>query len=220
SRWYQWIVDGRPILYYLDSSSRAAEGLKSAFGAFSNPIVCWAGLPALLLCAAQSFRRKWSKGAFFLLSALCAAASLIFVDGILSPALTAAVRTRNLLLLLLGILLYLGFGVFAVRSFPRCSAKALFILVGYLSQLVPWLAIGRTTFEYHYFPSILFLVLALCYVMNDLLERRTRGGRIAVYSLTGGAVLCYAAFYPVLTGLFVPAWYTTNLLQWLPSWPF
>ncbi|MEG0765326.1 MAG: glycosyltransferase family 39 protein, partial [Pseudoflavonifractor sp.] len=158
SRWYQWIVDGRPILYYLDGDSRSLEGLKSAFGAFSNPIVCWAGLLSMLSVGVQAVRR-------------------------------------------------------------RCG-KALFIVVGYLSQLVPWMAIGRTTFEYHYFPSILFLVLAIAYLMHDLLARGRKADRQVVYALTGSAVFCYAAFYPVLTGIFVPTWYTTNLLQWLPSWPF
>ena len=47
----------------------------------------------------------------------------------------------------------------------RC-ARALFIVIGYLAQLVPWFFIGRITFAYHYFPSILFLVLALAYVFR------------------------------------------------------
>ena len=34
------------------------------------------------------------------------------------------------------------------------------------------------------------------------------------------AVCLYAAFYPVLIGLMVPTWYTSDLLKWFPSWPF
>lgn len=101
----------------------------------------------------------------------------------------------------------------------RCG-KAAFIVVGYFSQLGPWLLISRTLFAYHYFPSILFLVLALAYVMNDLAERRARGWRWAVYGTTAAAAGLYAAFYPVLIGLEVPVWYTSNFLRWLPSWPF
>ena len=33
-------------------------------------------------------------------------------------------------------------------------------------------------------------------------------------------VLLFAAFYPVLTGVRTPTWYTTGLLKWFPSWPF
>ena len=53
----------------------------------------------------------------------------------------------------------------------RRSGRALFIFIGYLAQLVPWFFIGRITFAYHYFPSVLFLVLALCYVFHTLAER-------------------------------------------------
>ena len=68
--------------------------------------------------------------------------------------------------------------------------------------------ISRTTFAYHYFPSMLFLTLALAYVMDGLVERAPKGWRLAVFGLTGSTVAVYAAFYPVLIGLAVPAWYT------------
>lgn len=173
SRWYQWIVDGRPILYYLDSNQAASTGLKTAFGAFNNPIVSWAGLLAIL--------------------------TLIF-----RPLVDWIRRRRG------------G----ATPGLSALDGKALFILVGYFSQLVPWMLIFRTTFAYHYFPSMLFLTLALAYVMDGLIERAPEGWRWAVFGLTGSAVAAYAAFYPVLIGLTVPAWYTTNFLRWLPSWPF
>lgn len=44
SKWYQWLLDIRPILYYLEYFG---DGTKSAFGAFSNPLVCWGGLLAM-----------------------------------------------------------------------------------------------------------------------------------------------------------------------------
>ena len=71
----------------------------------------------------------------------------------------------------------------------------------------------------HYFPSILFLCFAIAYVYNDLFEMGLPWMRRSVYAMTGTAVVLYAAFYPVLIGLMVPRWYTSNLLQWLPSWP-
>ena len=44
SRWYQWMLDVRPILYYLQHYS---DGTRSSFGAFLNPVLCWGGLIAL-----------------------------------------------------------------------------------------------------------------------------------------------------------------------------
>ncbi len=156
SRWYQWLFNIRPILYYLDWQS--VPGMKSAFGAFLNPVVCWGGLLAMI--------------------------------------------------------------TMAVRLVRRHCGVALFILVGYLSQLLPWMLIERTTFAYHYFPSMIFLVMALAYVYNEVLESQLVHRTKMVYAMTGGAVVLYALFYPVLTGVMVPTWYGTNLLQWLSSWPF
>ena len=91
--------------------------------------------------------------------------------------------------------------------------------MGYLSQLLPWMFIGRTTFEYHYFPSTLFLVLALGLVLDEFIQRlpEVEGAGVRPHRRVGGL---FIAFYPVLTGLMVPVWYTSGLLKWLPSWPF
>lgn len=158
SRWYQWIVDGRPILYYLDRTVGGNPAVRAAFACFNNPVVAWAGLLAVVSVAVQAVRQR--------------------------------------------------------------SGKALFLVVGYLSQLVPWLFISRTTFEYHYFPSTLFLVLCLAYVLDGIAERRRAKWRLAVYGTTGTAVFLYAAFYPVLIGLPIPVWYASNCLKWFYSWPF
>lgn len=156
SRWYQWLFDIRPILYYMDND---VAGYTTRFAAFVNPVVCWGGLLAVASCAVQAVRR-------------------------------------------------------------RC-ARALFIFIGYLAQLVPWFFIGRITFAYHYFPSVLFLVLALCYVFHTLAEREKMvNWKPAMFAVTGGAVGLYALFYPVLVGIQIPTWYSNNVLGWFPSWPF
>ena len=155
SRWYQWIVDARPILYFREQD--LFPGKKALFCAFDNPVVSWTGLLCVVLTDIETFRKK--------------------------------------------------------------SAQALFIFIGYFSQLAPWMLIFRITFAYHYFPSMLFLVFAIAYAMDGILERNKAGAHLAVYGLTGLAVGLYAAFYPVLIGLYVPKWYTWNFLRWFPSWP-
>lgn len=156
SRWYQWLFDARPILYYMDNS---VSGVTTRFAAFVNPVVCWGGLLAVLAC---------------------------------------------------------GF-----HGIVRRSGRALFILIGYLAQLVPWFFIGRITFAYHYFPATLFLILALCFVFHTLAEKEDLvRWRPPVYALTGGAVALYALFYPVLVGITYPTWYGACVLKWFPAWPF
>ena len=155
SRWYQWVVNGRPILYY-----RSYDGdLKSAFAAFGNPVVWWGGFVAMIAMAVRLVRRR---------------------DG-----------------------------------------KSLFILIGYLSQLLPWVAISRIVFAYHYFPSTLFLVMALAHVFNTMLERKQGTYKLAVYGFTASAGALFAMFYPSLTGVYAPIWYFSIILRWIPgAWPF
>ncbi len=157
SYWYQWIVDGRPILYYRDLDYADTQGIKSLFAAFNNPLVSWGGLLSFIAVFIQTCRRKCGKG--------------------------------------------------------------LFIVIAMLAQFIPWLGIGRTLFAYHYFPTILFLVFAIAYLMDDMLTRRRKGCRLAVYGFTGAATALYAMFYPVLVGLYTPLWYNQWFLRWFPSWP-
>ena len=150
SRWWQWLLDLRPILYYLSYG----DGTVSTIGAFVNPLLCWGGLLALPVLAYRAWKRD---------------------------------RT------------------------------ALFILVGYLAQVLPWVFISRLTFEYHYFAATLFLVLALGYVFDRL---RRHGYLGIVYAFTAANGVLFALFYPVLTGVTIPRDYAWNVLKWLPDWPF
>ena len=150
SRWWQWLLDLRPILYYLSYG----DGTVSTIGAFVNPLLCWGGLLALPVLAYR-----------------------------------AAKRDRT----------------------------ALFLLVGYLAQVLPWVFISRLTFEYHYFAATLFLVLALGYVFDRL---RQRGYLGIVYAFTAANGVLFALFFPVLTGVTIPRDYAWNVLKWLPDWPF
>ena len=101
----------------------------------------------------------------------------------------------------------------------RHDKTALFILVGYLAQLLPWVFVTRVVFEYHYFPSSVFLVLALGHVFRTV-ELRHAHPRRVVISFAVVAVVLFAAFYPALSGLRVPRSYDLKFLKWLGTWPF
>ncbi len=154
SVWWQWILDVRPILYYLHYFP---DGTESSIAAWLNPMLCWAGLLAMLC------------------------------------------------------MLYLA--VF------RLDRAALFILIGYLAQLLPWVFVTRVVFEYHYFPSSVFLVLALGRVFRAV-ELGHRRPRRVILSFTAVTVAVFAVFYPALSGLRVPRWYDLSFLKWLGTWPF
>lgn len=67
SYWYQWIFDGRPILYYRDLD---VAGVKSLFASFNNPLVSWLGLLSFFAVAIQTVRRKCGRGLFILIAIL------------------------------------------------------------------------------------------------------------------------------------------------------
>jgi len=156
SVWWQWILDARPILYYLENFD---DGTKSAFGAFGNPLFWWTGILAIIACV-------WS-----------------------------AVKRKN--------------------------AIALFILIGFLSQLLPWVFVTRLTFAYHYFPSTVFLALAVSLMFYEIEKAWGRAGRLAAIGFTAAALVMFALFYPVLTGLRASTAYTNGWLRWFNgSYPF
>jgi dolichyl-phosphate-mannose-protein mannosyltransferase len=154
SEWYKWIFDIRPILYYLDYFD---DGTRSSFGAFVNPLLCWAGLISLF------------------------------------------------------VLIY--------TSIFRRDKTATFILVGYLAQLLPWILVKRLTFEYHYFPCTVFLLLSLGYSFK-LIRTGNRRWRLYLGGFAALSAALYILFYPALSGLVVDNATASKLLDWLPTWPF
>jgi dolichyl-phosphate-mannose--protein O-mannosyl transferase len=83
------------------------------------------------------------------------------------------------------------------RSFP-----AAVILLGFITQYLPWSQISRVIFMYHMFGGLIFMVLALAFVLAQIAERLRAPGRLAlVGSFLGVAVLFFLYFYPIWTGL-------------------
>ena len=154
SRWWQWMLDIRPILYYLDY---LPDGRHVSIGAIVNPLLCWGGFIAMFCMAYLAF----------------------------------AERDRT----------------------------ALFILVGYLAQLLPWLLVKRVVFEYHYFPDTVFLLLALGYMLRTAQLWHPEWKRILL-SFTGVSVVLFVVYYPVLAGYPIERWFGDRFLNWLGSWPF
>ena len=64
SHWYQWLLDARPILYYLNYFG---DGTKSAFGAFNNPLLSWGGLLAVGATLCLGVQEKDKKALFIAL---------------------------------------------------------------------------------------------------------------------------------------------------------
>lgn len=83
------------------------------------------------------------------------------------------------------------------KSFP-----ATVILIGFITQWLPWAPITRVLFMYHMFGGLIFMVLALAFVLTQIAQKLQGRGR---WFLVGGhlglTVLLFAYFYPLWTGL-------------------
>jgi len=76
SRWYQWMLNIRPILYYL---KYYPDGTRSSFGAFLNPALCWGGLVSLFALGYTAVARRDKRAAFILIGYFAQLLPWVFV---------------------------------------------------------------------------------------------------------------------------------------------
>ena len=77
SRWYQWLLDIRPILYYLEYFP---DGTRSAICAFLNPLLCWGGLLSLFVLGYEALFRDDRRAGFILLGFLAQLLPWVFIS--------------------------------------------------------------------------------------------------------------------------------------------
>ena len=97
-----------------------------------------------------------------------------------------------------------------VWAFVKRTRAAVFISISYATQYVFWFFVTRAIFIYHYFASVPFMIVALCFWMG----KAPQWTRIVLAAV---AVLVFAAFYPVLSGMRIPFAYAKWLL-WNKHW--
>lgn len=108
--------------------------------------------------------------------------------------------------------------VFRVIRDRRMDKVTWFLLIGFLSQYLPWVLVPRSMFIYHYFTCTPFFILMIALCIMELEERFAWARKVTVWYLCG-ALLLFVAFYPVLSGIPIPSWYG-KLLDWMPAWYF
>jgi dolichyl-phosphate-mannose-protein mannosyltransferase len=82
------------------------------------------------------------------------------------------------------------------KSFP-----AALILLGFITQYAPWSQISRVIFLYHMFGGLIFMILALAFVLAQLAERVPQAGRKILIGHLAVAIVFFGYFYPVWTAL-------------------
>ena len=101
----------------------------------------------------------------------------------------------------------------------RAPKSWLIVLVGFASQFLPWVLVPRSTFIYHYFASVPFIILCTVLALDALRKRSERGFKWAACGLLALALILFAAFYPLESGLPVARDYA-QYLRWFKWYNF
>lgn len=225
STWNEWPLMIRPVYYYCQTLT---NGLKEGISAFGNPLVWWAGIPALLFVVCPFGKRiskrfgtpdvqwlQWSGCIFTVFLGLWSmfmkpaeAATMSFGD------LFAEWGWYGYPLVVLGVA---GFVFLCAQMFSRGDNVAVFILFAYAVQYIPWVLVPRCTFAYHYFPSVPFVVMLIVYSMDKLITHNRKWLKWCVAYLAV-AFLLFLIFYPVLSGQSILEGYARDGLRWLEDW--
>lgn len=102
-------------------------------------------------------------------------------------------------------------------GWKKKDKKAVYLVIAYLTQYIPWIFVTRITFIYHYFPSVPFVTLMVGYSMYQIVANNPRRKKFAVgYTIV--AIGLFIMFYPVLSGQPVNKDYVSMFLRWFDSW--
>lgn len=83
----------------------------------------------------------------------------------------------------------------------RAHRRDVMAVIGFASQFLPWVIVPRSTFIYHYFASVPFIIIASVLLLDAIRHRSETAFNVTSGALLGSAVLLFGAFYPLESGL-------------------
>lgn len=142
-----------------------------------------------------------------------------YYSGVIDPSLREGISAfGNPLVWWLGIPAFFFNCILAIK---KKDNNAAFLVTAYIFEYLPWVFVTRITFIYHYFTSVPFVVLMICYSLIKLKEITKLSSRkyIAIISVYAGLVfLLFVLFYPVLSGEPVDKTFVNTYLRWGKDW--
>ena len=105
----------------------------------------------------------------------------------------------------------------AVLAWKRRSTALVLLVAAFAFQYAPWLRIERATFAYHYLTAVVFAMVAVAYLVDELLRRPAwRDLAIGYLVLVG---IAFVLVFPMGSALPMPDWYV-NAARALPPWNY
>jgi dolichyl-phosphate-mannose--protein O-mannosyl transferase len=105
----------------------------------------------------------------------------------------------------------------AILAWKRRSPALVLLVAAFAFQLAPWTRIERATFAYHYLTAVIFAMIAVAYLVDELL-RRPAWRELAIGYLALVVVVGLLVF-PLGAALPMPDWYI-NAARTLPPWNY
>ncbi|QUI22495.1 glycosyltransferase family 39 protein [Vallitalea pronyensis] len=98
----------------------------------------------------------------------------------------------------------------------------MFLLVAFFAQYVPCFFIPRQMFLYHYFPSLVFIMLMIVYGFSRLEEKSWGSRKTNLVMMIYGVIILitFVLFYPILSGSTFTQAFAEVWLRWMDTWIF
>ncbi len=90
------------------------------------------------------------------------------------------------------------------------------LLIGILANYLPWVLVPRCVFQYHFFATVPFLILAGLYYLYDLEKRYPKAVKLKWVWL-GIAAVFFILMYPAISGMPTSKAYAYFVEYWLPG---
>ncbi len=91
------------------------------------------------------------------------------------------------------------------------------LLIGFASQYMPWVLVPRSTFIYHYFASVPFIILCMVTCIGWLKQRHEKLAKGILWGIIGAAAVLFVAFYPYISGVETPfGW--LEAMKWMTKY--
>jgi Gpi18-like mannosyltransferase len=108
-----------------------------------------------------------------------------------------------------------GEGLMHAHTRERDIVPAM-LLIGFASQYMPWVLVPRSTFIYHYFASVPFIILCTVVCFAWLKDKWKKVYVPLLWTLVAVSAILFIAFYPYASGVVTPtAW--LDVMKWFPK---
>jgi dolichyl-phosphate-mannose--protein O-mannosyl transferase len=94
---------------------------------------------------------------------------------------------------------------------------ALYLVLNYAANLLPWVKVNRCVFIYHYMPAVVFTFLAIAWFVDQYLRSYYWQFRFVGLMITVMIVAAFIFWMPIYLGLPIPA-YAYKWWFWFESW--